>query len=126
MLDIEKGMVLMKKILVIDDSEMVTSLISEFIEDFLGLVVEVANTSQEGKIFIDKEDYDLIICDFEMPGGNGHEVLEYLTDNKKMTDFVYFSGKYDLYVDIEPPLVHTFTDKNYEKLFSFLSKRYLE
>ncbi len=72
---------IMRKILIVDDSDMTISIVSEFIRDELGFLVEVATNSQEARGLLEKQDFEIVICDYEMPNGNGNEVLEYLVHN---------------------------------------------
>ncbi|BBI35350.1 response regulator transcription factor [Cohnella abietis] len=72
----------MKKILIVDDEEILRMLISDTLED-LDVHIDLAN---DGKVALDKlqqADYDLIILDYMMPELTGMEVLERLPQEKK-------------------------------------------
>ena len=68
----------MKKILVVDDEEMITDLISTCLLD-KGYEVMVANSSEEALLQIPKSP-DLIILDIMMPKMNGTEVCNQIRD----------------------------------------------
>jgi DNA-binding NtrC family response regulator len=63
----------MKKILVIDDEEMIVDVMKVILED-LGHQVTGFHNSQEGEKAAIENDYDLILVDVRMPEKNGAEV----------------------------------------------------
>lgn len=71
----------MKKILVVDDEEMITDLISTCLLD-KGYEVMVANSSEEALLYIPKYP-NLIILDINMPSVNGLELC------KSIRDYIY-------------------------------------
>ncbi len=71
----------MKKILVVDDEEMITDLISTCLLD-KGYEVMVANSSEEALLYIPKSP-NLIILDINMPSVNGLELC------KNIRDYIY-------------------------------------
>ena len=68
----------MKKILVVDDEEMITDLISTCLLD-KGYEVMVANSSEEALLYIPKSP-NLIILDINMPSVNGLELCKNIRD----------------------------------------------
>lgn len=64
----------MKKILVIDDEEIIRSLASEMINMF-GYQCLLAEDGNAGLEIIEKENPDLVLCDFYMPNMSGEEVI---------------------------------------------------
>ena len=64
----------MARILIVDDSEVIRNLLSEYLID-LGHEVETAVNGQEG---IDRslaDGFDLVFCDIHMPRKNGYQVF---------------------------------------------------
>jgi DNA-binding response OmpR family regulator len=72
----------MKKILIVDDEEILRMLITDTLED-LDVIIE---TAEDGRIALEKlnqTDYDLVLLDYMMPELSGIEVLERLSKEKK-------------------------------------------
>lgn len=72
----------MKKILIVDDEEILRMLIADTLED-LDVEIEIA---EDGKIALEKlnqTEYDLMLLDYMMPELTGMEVLERLPQEKK-------------------------------------------
>jgi DNA-binding NtrC family response regulator len=62
----------MKKILIIDDEEKIRTLLSRIIS-LEGFDVEVASDCKMGLNKLDREDFDVVLCDVKLPDGNGVE-----------------------------------------------------
>jgi chemotaxis protein histidine kinase CheA/ActR/RegA family two-component response regulator len=63
------------RVLVVDDSPVVTSLVSEILTG-AGLAVEVLNNSKQAMQAIARQEPDLVLSDVEMPEMNGFELLD--------------------------------------------------
>lgn len=59
-----------KKVLLIEDNEMVLRALHTAF-DYSGCIVTSVSTAEEGLIEIDREIFDLIVCDYQLPGKNG-------------------------------------------------------
>jgi PAS domain S-box-containing protein len=68
-----------KKILLIEDSEDNQTLIKHYLTA-VGLQVDVANNGFDGLEKVDKDHYDLIVLDIQMPGMDGHQVARSLRE----------------------------------------------
>lgn len=77
----------MIKILIIDDSEIIRSLLSEFFEE-TGYAVACAIDGLEGIQKALADDYDLIFCDVHMPKRNGYQVFKEVIEHKPEAKFI--------------------------------------
>lgn len=67
----------MKKILVIDDDEIIQNVLEKILQKE-GYHVEVAGNGKEGLHKLDAMPYDLVITDLMMPYANGYEIISKL------------------------------------------------
>lgn len=72
----------MKRILVVDDEEILRMLISDTLED-LGFEIEEAEDGHEALKKMNQQSYDLLILDYMMPNLTGIEVIERLPSGIK-------------------------------------------
>jgi len=63
-----------KKILVIDDEELIVRTLKKLLEKN-GFTVFVAKNGQDALVMVEEEPFDLIVGDIRMPGMNGVETL---------------------------------------------------
>lgn len=83
------------RILVVDDSSSLVSILSELLK-VNGFEVETALSGTEALHKIESEDYDLVICDIEMPGMSGLEFLSRVRrDYEKDIAFILMTGYAD-------------------------------
>lgn len=85
---------ILKRILVIDDVE----IIRDSVRDILELNDYLVDTAQDGKIGLDLAEQnppDLIICDVDMPIMNGYQVLDRVKEDPKlaMIPFIFLTAK---------------------------------
>lgn len=66
-----------KKILVIDDEEILIKTFARLL-DKLNYEVLVASRAEDALAMAEEEDFDLILCDIRMPGKNGVETIREL------------------------------------------------
>lgn len=71
-----------KKILVVDDEELIIKSLSRLLEKN-GYEVFIAKNGQDALIMTEEEDFDLILADIRMPGVNGVETIRSIYDNLK-------------------------------------------
>jgi len=69
-----------KKILVIDDEELIIKSLRKLLEKN-GFVVFVAKNGQDALIMAEEENFDLIIADIRMPGINGVDTIQTIFEN---------------------------------------------
>ncbi len=72
----------MKRILVVDDEEHICALYKSELEDE-GYAVSVVNSGKAALEAVDKNPFDLIVLDIQMPGIDGIETLEKLLGRDK-------------------------------------------
>ena len=69
-----------KKILVIDDEELIIKTLRKLLEKN-GFMVFVAKNGQDALVMAEEEKFDLIIADIRMPGMNGVETVQSIYKN---------------------------------------------
>lgn len=86
----------MKKILVIDDDPACLEIVCELLRKDCFEVVEATN-GKDGVRLAKECHPDVIICDLEMPNGNGCEVLARLHDDRKTAEIpaIVYTGTVD-------------------------------
>ncbi len=77
----------MKKILIIDDSEVIRNLLMEYLIE-LGYKVELAVDGQVGIEKVLANDYTAIFCDIHMPRKNGYQVFREAISAKPDVHFI--------------------------------------
>jgi len=88
-----------KKILVIDDEEILTITFVKLLEA-AGYAVLVASCGEDAVIMAEEDDFDLIICDIRMPGQNGVKTIQKIrsiNQNQKThsTPVIFITGYAD-------------------------------
>jgi CheY-like chemotaxis protein len=85
----------MKRILVIDDEELLTRTFSILLERN-GYEVYVVKNGEDARVAAEEEEFDLIICDIRMPGLNGVETIKAIkvsgTTNNKNAPVIFITG----------------------------------
>ena len=72
-----------KKILLIDDEELITRTLANALEKH-GYEVWVAKKGDDALVMTEEEDFDLIISDIRMPGMNGVETVKKILEGLKL------------------------------------------
>lgn len=81
----------MAHILIVDDERSIRSTLKEILE-FEKYQVDEAKDGEEGMALIEKNNYDLVLCDIKMPKMDGMEVLEKALELGKDTQFIMVSA----------------------------------
>ena len=79
-----------RKILVVDDSREITSLVGDILGD-AGAEVSTVNTGQEAMALLEAGEFDVLLLDLTMPKPNGWDVLEFI--GKTVPYVLEFIGK---------------------------------
>jgi two-component system, NtrC family, nitrogen regulation response regulator NtrX len=90
----------MAKILIIDDEKSIRKTLREILE-YEKYQVDEAQDGAEGLAMIQKEKYDIILCDIKMPKMDGIEVLEKLMQQASDTPVVMISGHGNIETAVE-------------------------
>jgi DNA-binding response OmpR family regulator len=75
----------MAKILIVDDSELIIQMLSEYLKD-AGYAVVTAMNSVDAMSTFRREEPDLVIMDLMMPGIDGHTTARLIKQNKTSKD----------------------------------------
>ncbi len=102
----------MAKILIIDDEESIRKTLKEILE-YEKYEVDEAADGQEGLLMLQKNDYDLALCDVKMPKMEGTEVLSKAMDLGLETQFIMISAH---------GTVETAVEATKKGAFDFISK----
>lgn len=94
-----------KKILVIDDEELIVKSLSKLLERN-GFEVFIIKRGQDAIAIVEEEDVDLIICDMRMPGMNGIDTVKNILDiySQKQSSnpaVIFITGYADKNLEIE-------------------------
>lgn len=81
----------MSRILVIDDERSIRNTLKDILE-YEKYEVDLAEDGQKGLEKIGSAEYDIVLCDIKMPGLDGIEVLERMTELTPDTPVVMISG----------------------------------
>ena len=99
----------MSKILLIEDEAAIRRVLSKIIkEEDNSYVVEEAEDGLSGFEMIQKEDYDLVLCDIKMPKMDGVEVLSKTQKIKPEIPFIMISGHGELETAVETMRIGAF------------------
>ena len=81
----------MKKILIIDDEEKIRTLLSRIIS-LEGFDVQVAGDCKMGVNKLDREDFDVVLCDVKLPDGNGVELTKKIKDKFPLIEIILLTA----------------------------------
>lgn len=90
----------MQKILVIDDDRDMCLLLNRFLSKH-GFSVSEANTSKRALEIIEKEDFDLVLCDFRLDGLDGKTMLIKIKERFPDVPVIIITGYSDIKVAVE-------------------------
>ncbi len=90
----------MSKILVIDDQESIRRTLKEILE-YENFEVTTVNDGQQGLDIIEKQKFDVILCDIKMPKVDGIEFLETIQKADDTTPIIMISGHGDIDTAVE-------------------------
>ena len=83
------------KILLVEDDIMLNEMITEYISS-TGHLIKNAKTGMESLEILEKEKFDLLILDINLPDIDGFEILEKMHEQKRMVPTIYISALIDI------------------------------
>jgi two-component system, NtrC family, response regulator len=81
----------MKKVLIIDDEEKIRVLLARIIE-LEGFEVQQAINCKMGLNKLEREDFDLVLCDVKLPDGNGVELTQKIKTNYPLVEIILLTA----------------------------------
>lgn len=81
------------KILIVDDNSDYLLLLSEFLERRLQIRPSTAASGQSALEALRLDEYDVVICDYEMPAMTGFELFERMVTEKFTTPFLLYTNR---------------------------------
>jgi DNA-binding response OmpR family regulator len=84
------------RILLIDDNESITTMLSKFLNS-KGFETVVTNDPMKGLRHIQNESFDVILLDMSMPGFSGSDIIKILATNEILKDqniFIFSANAY--------------------------------
>ncbi|RMI16969.1 MAG: sigma-54-dependent Fis family transcriptional regulator [Calditrichaeota bacterium] len=79
------------KLLVVDDEKSVRVALADELEE-AGYLVETAVSGEEAIQWLQREEFDLVICDLVLDGISGEEVLDYILSHTPQTRFLLITA----------------------------------
>lgn len=95
-----------KRILVVDDNPSILEMVKDWLCSNAGILPEnisLASSGNPAKALIGRsgDTFDLIVSDFNMPDGNGKELLEFLIQQKSHAYFILFTSTLNIQITTE-------------------------
>lgn len=84
-----------KRFLLIEDNPDHAFLVRKSVVDSMKSQLDIAGTGEAGLVKLEKETYDLVISDFNLPGMNGLEILQKVKEKGIDTPFIMLTGQGD-------------------------------
>ena len=84
----------MKKmnLLIVDDEPALCSVLADRLNVLYGITPETCHSGKDALELIQKNNYDVVVLDIEMPGMDGMEVLKRIKEIKPKVQVVMFTG----------------------------------
>ncbi|MBA3718587.1 MAG: response regulator [Actinobacteria bacterium] len=81
----------MARVLIVDDERLIQQLLSSVLERE-GHSATVAGSVPEARGHLEKDDFDLVVCDVDMPGESGFDLVRSMRSRGSDTPIVMMSG----------------------------------
>ena len=96
-----------KKILIIDDDYSLRTLMLKALRTSK-ITIKTASTISEGWYLLEKEDFDLVICDVVLPDGDGLELVKKLKKKFNHLEFIIISAQNNILTAIKADQLEVF------------------
>ncbi len=96
-----------KKILIIDDDHSLKQLMIKALSTSK-IEIKTASTVSQGWIILEKEDFDLVICDVVLPDGDGLELVKKLKKKYDHLEFIIISAQNNILTAIKADQLDVF------------------
>ncbi|WP_286240286.1 response regulator [Neptuniibacter halophilus] len=122
------------KVLIVDDARFIRDHVSRIVhEHFPDYQIDAAEDGDAGRNMMSKEQYDMILCDWEMPGMSGLDLLQWARQQAKYVDIPFIMvtsrGERDYVLQAIQAGVNDYMGKPFEdqqlidKVKKFIGKR---
>ena len=96
-----------KKILIIDDDYALRTVMLKALRTSK-ITIKTASTISEGWYLLEKEDFDLVICDVVLPDGDGLELVKKLKKKFNHLEFIIISAQNNILTAIKADQLDVF------------------
>lgn len=79
------------RVLIVDDDEGMSSVLSRLFTRW-GWTLDARGTVSDAHVLFKERDYDLAVCDVDLPDGNGIDMAHAFLDEKPFTRILILSG----------------------------------
>ena len=79
------------KVLLVDDDPLFLELSKTFLEVFHGITADIVNSAREALTKLEKDSYDVIVSDHDMPFIDGIKFLRTIRNKKISIPFILFT-----------------------------------
>ena len=80
------------KVLIVDDDPLFLELSKTFLEVFHDIPSDTVDSAREALKMLEKDSYDVIVSDYDMPSMNGITFLRTIRDKRINIPFILFTG----------------------------------
>ncbi len=81
------------RLLMVDDSEFFAEMTAQTLQDEHGMTTFWETSAEDALAFLDDTEIDCIVSDYEMPGANGLELLEMVSERHGDVPFILLTGR---------------------------------
>ncbi len=79
--------------IIVDDEPALLEISKQYLENNAGISADTASSAADALQLIEKNDYEIIVCDYQMPSMDGIELLKRIRSARSDIPFILFTGK---------------------------------